>query len=173
MGASSGNILRSTDGNSFNVIPTGFGTDQWDFDCPAPGVCYSASSKDSVLYSSDNGAAWAQRAAGTTGVTYFGIDCVDANTCWIAGTRGQLRKTTDQGANWVRQQPDIPEQVAFNRVRMLDAQHGWAVGCTDYDYTAGECRGAGAVYRTTDGVIWTVAILRNDRADGPVCLRDG
>ena len=38
---------------------------------------------------------------------------------------------------------------------MLDAQHGWAVGCTDYDYTAGECRGAGAVYRTTDGVNWT------------------
>lgn len=154
IGASGGRILRATDGNTFNLITTGFGTDQWDFDCPTTGACYSASSADSVLYSTDAGATWARRTTGSTGAVYYGIDCTDANTCWIAGTDGQIRKTSDKGLNWQRQQTDIPSQITFNRVRMLDAQHGWAVGCTLYDAVNGVCAGAGAVYRTTDGVSW-------------------
>jgi len=39
-------------------------------------------------------------------------------------------------------------------MRMTDAQHGYAVGCSNFSLSTGECVGAGAMYRTTDGVNW-------------------
>ncbi len=37
---------------------------------------------------------------------------------------------------------------------MLDAQHGYAVGCANYDPLTDTCPGGGGIYRTTDGVNW-------------------
>ena len=89
-----GNILRSTEATA-SVCPTGYGTDQWDFDCP-PGVCYSASSKDSVLYSSDNGAAWAQRAPAPP------AQRTSASTAWTPAPAGLRARAASSGRRPIR-----------------------------------------------------------------------
>ena len=76
------------------------------------------------------------------------------NTCWIAGIGGQIYRTTNQGVTWQRQSASIPSQVTFNRVRMADAQHGYAIGCSDSDPDTGACVGSGVMYQTTNGVTW-------------------
>ena len=96
-----------------------------------------------------------RHSVGSDGATFNGVSCTDANTCWVAGTLGELRKTTDGGQTWSTQNVNIPSRVAFNRVRMLDATHGYAVGCSNFDSAAGACRGSGVVYRTTNGADWT------------------
>lgn len=153
-GGSSGNVLRASDGYNVSVLQTGYGTDQNDFACPAAGMCYASASSQGVLVSTDNGLTWAVRSAGAPSPYFNSVACVDANTCWVAGARGQIYRTTDKGVGWQRQSPDIPSQVTFNRVRMADAQHGYAVGCSDSNPTTGVCAGAGVIYQTTDGVNW-------------------
>lgn len=154
VGTSTGNLLRAEDGSTFGKVSTGFGTDQNDLVCPVAGTCYSASSSDSFLVSTDDGANWIRRSVGSDNANFLGIDCVNANTCWIAGTNGELRKTTDGGQTWTPQNSNIPSQVSFNRIDMLDATHGYAVGCSDFNASDGLCHGTGAVYRTTDGSTW-------------------
>src|SRR5690606_1899494 len=45
--------------------------------------------------------------------------------------------------------------MAFERVDMLDATHGYAVGCTQHDPAdIAICTGEGVIYRTDDGQTW-------------------
>ncbi len=160
VGTSAGNLLRSTNGTSFGKVETGYGTDQNDLACPAPNVCYAAAgspsvaTRDAFLSSADDGATWVRHSVGSNGASFYGVSCVDANTCWVAGTLGELRKTADGGQTWTTQNINISSRVVFNRIRMLDATHGYAVGCSNYDDAAGVCRGGGLVYRTVDGQNW-------------------
>lgn len=155
VGTSQGNMLRSTNGTSFTRVDTGYGTDQNDIACPVAGTCYVASSDDSFLSSADDGATWTRHSIGSDAAMFFGVSCTNANTCWVAGTMGELRKTTDGGATWTAQNNNIRFTVSFNKIRMIDATHGFAVGCGNYDNAAGKCLDGGAVYRTTDGSTWT------------------
>lgn len=154
VGGSSGNVLRGTDGYNFTLINTGTRTDQSDFACPAAGICYVAASTGSVLFSADNGLTWGRQFVAPDTIYFNSIDCTDTNTCWVAGTEGQIYRTLNGGSTWQRQSPTIPSQVTFNRIRMADATHGYAVGCTDADPASGACVGVGAIYRTTDGNNW-------------------
>lgn len=154
-GGSSGNILRAADGFNVSVLQTGFGSDQTDFACPAAGICYAAASDKGVLFSANNGQTWVLRSAGAAAPYFNSVACTDASTCWIAGASGMIYRTTDGGSTWQRQSADIPAAVSFNRVRMADAQHGYAIGCSSTNPTTGQCSGGGALYRTTDGVHWT------------------
>ena len=153
-GGSSGFVLRTPDGYNVSALQTGHGADQNDFACPVPGTCYAAAGGQGVLLSTDNGLTWALRPTGAPSPYFNSVACIDANTCWAAGARGQIYRTTNQGVTWQGQNADIPAQVTFNRVRMADAQHGYAVGCSDSAPATGTCAGAGAVYRTTNGVNW-------------------
>ena len=155
IGSSSGRILRATDGFTFTAQDSGSGSDQWDFACPVAGTCYGAAGSDGVLLTTDNGVTWTRQTVSFDGTAYLGISCTDTNTCWIAGTNGRIMFTNNRGVTWQRQQPGIPPQIKFNRIRMLDAQHGYAVGCVSYDPLTDTCSGGGALYRTIDGVSWT------------------
>jgi photosystem II stability/assembly factor-like uncharacterized protein/poly(3-hydroxybutyrate) depolymerase len=143
VGASLGRVLRSTDGVTFDLVQLPGSTDQWDFSCPLPGICYSASSAQSVYVSTDNGQNWSRRQLGSELTIFNGVDCTSLTTCWVVGERGQIWFTNDIGQNWLRQQSDIPASVTFYRVRMADSQHGYAVGA------------GGVVYRTDNGSTWT------------------
>jgi photosystem II stability/assembly factor-like uncharacterized protein len=155
IGSSSGRVLRATDGLNFAAQDTGSGSDQWDFACPIAGTCLGASGGDGVILTTDNGVSWIRQAVSYDNTAYLGIACTDANTCWAAGTNGRIMFTNNRGTTWQRQGLSIPAQVKFNRIRMLDGQHGYAVGCTNYDPVSDTCPGTGGVYRTTDGVTWT------------------
>ncbi len=158
VGGSSGNILRATDGYNFALLNTGTGTDQTDFACPFAGICYSAASAGSVLFSGDNGLTWARQSVAPDTIYFNGIDCTDA---YLLGRRhrGAYYHTLNGGSTWQRQSPTIPYQVTFNRIHMADATHGYAVGCTDTDPESGDCLGVGAIYRTTNGVDWVALQL--------------
>ncbi len=151
-GGSSGNVLRAADGKNVSVLQTGSGTDQTDFACPAAGTCYAVASSKGVLFSSNNGLNWTLRSAGAASPYFNSVACTDANTCWIAGAGGMIYRTTNGGGTWQKQSANISSQVSFNRVRMADAQHGYAVGCSNL--SSEKCAGVGAIYRTTDGVNW-------------------
>jgi hypothetical protein len=140
VGATCNAILRAADGYNFYLVDPGACVVQWDFSCPAAGICYSAANGQSVFRSTDNGLTWTRFQAGVG--KFFGISCTDQNTCWVAGTDGQIFFTNNAGASWQRQQPDIPSSVTFNRIRMYSPTQGYAVGDN------------GAIYRTDDGRSW-------------------
>ena len=111
---------------------------------------------------------------------WYGISCVDTNTCWAAGKNkgrnssgvmkvwGIIEVTRDGGATWTDQAAgnaysaqDIPG-TRFWDIKMADATHGYAVGCQGAfpDFPDGDqpehCTGSGVVYRTDDGMHWTL-----------------
>ncbi|MER2600586.1 MAG: dockerin type I domain-containing protein [Caldilineales bacterium] len=157
------NLLRAEDGINFNAVvandPREFVI--YDFSCPAPGVCYSAA-KQTAFYTANNGATLIRRAAPSA--RYYGIWCTDTNTCWLAGGSNSagdgivyIDKTTDGGATWQRASiTSISGRPRLWNIQMADAQHGYAVGCTQVpDAILETCTGQGLLLRTDDGVTWT------------------
>lgn len=142
IGGGCSRILRSENGVDFYLIEAGGCYDQTDFACPVAGSCYSAAGGPAVYRTTDNGLTWLQRSTGETSAYYQGVACTSANTCWVAGANGLINYTTNGGQNWQRQGPDISSAVSFNRIRMADAQQGYAIG------------DRGVIFRTTDGQNW-------------------
>ncbi len=127
---------------------------KYDITCPASGVCFSSARRGRVYKSFDNGKNWTVH---NTGVdqTLLGIDCVNQYACWAVGDTGLIWKSTDRWATSTRQQPGLPSGMNFERVDMLDATHGYAVGCTQHDPNdIAICTGVGVIYRTDDGQTW-------------------
>ena len=146
-------FLRSTNGvtvagvNAFGCVVKD------DLSCPVAGICYAASKLGRVYTSSNNGASWTARPSGLSN-WLRGIDCTSQNACWAVAEGGVIWHTSNGFLTFERQQSNIPTQVRFDRIDMLDAQHGYAVGCYNYNTTNGTCPGGGAVYRTDDGTTW-------------------
>ena len=101
-----------------------------DISCPTPGVCYAAAKFGRIYASSNNGVSWNIRFTGS-GAWLWGVDCTSQNTCWTVGESGVIWHSTDGFRTYQRQQADIPVQVRFQKVDMVDAQHGYAVGCSN------------------------------------------
>jgi photosystem II stability/assembly factor-like uncharacterized protein len=149
-------FLRSTDGGATSLIGVNDArcSVKYDLSCPTPGVCYSAGTVSRIYKTSNNGASWSRRAI-ENGSILWGIDCTSQATCWTVGEKGQIWHTTDGFTTVQRQQADIPVGVRLQKIDMLDAQHGYAVGCSSHKTSDNTCPGGGAVYRTDDGVTWT------------------
>lgn len=153
------NYLRSTDGVNFDrVVSDQNSLVQWDFACPSPGVCYT-SSKGRAYVSTNDGVNWTRRSVPEAYINdfFYGIDCVDNNTCWMVGRPGRILITYNGGASW--QHANVSFNTPYPRfwhVDMLDAQHGYAVGCDNVTITDPQniCTGQGMIYRTDDGVNW-------------------
>ncbi len=147
-------FLRSTSGVSLIGVDDSTCAVKDDFSCPTPGVCYAAAKFGRIYASSNNGVSWNLRYTGS-GSWLWGVDCTSQNTCWTVGEKGVIWHSTDGFRTYERQQADIPVQVRLQKIDMLDAEHGYAVGCTNYNATDNTCPGGGAVYRTDDGKTWT------------------
>ncbi len=158
------NFLRSTNGTNFygEVANDPREFVVYDFSCPSAGLCYAAA-KQSAFFSSDNGDNWVRRAGPI--VRFYGISCVDNNTCWMAGGSNgnsndgsmQIYRSGDGGFNWQQASatPLTGNRPRFYDIEMVDAQHGYATGCTNApDAILEECTGGGLLMRTTDGVSW-------------------
>jgi hypothetical protein len=158
------NVLRATDGvNFFGVVandPREFVI--YDFSCPSPGVCYTAA-KNTSFFTSNDGASWTRKVVPTG--RYYGIDCTDDLTCWQVGTADGganggpyfIYHTQNGGNNWqLVSAPTAPSgRPRFWNIDMLNAQNGYAVGCTNApDPILETCTGQGLLMRTTDGVNW-------------------
>ena len=147
-------FLRSTNGITFTGVNLSTCAVKDDLSCPTPGVCYAAAKLGRIYASSNNGASWISRPSGN-GAWLWGVDCASQNTCWAVGEGGIIWHTSDGFQTFQRQQADIPAQVRLQKIDMLDAQHGYAVGCGNYRAADNTCPGGGVVYRTDDGVTWT------------------
>lgn len=158
------NFLRSTNGvNFFGVIaddPREFVV--YDFSCPVAGTCYAAA-KQTAFKTTDDGASWTRKALPSG--RYYGIDCTDSNTCWEVGGHNSstsdgvqyIYKTTNGGTDWqlASATPLSGNRPRFWNVDMVDATHGFAVGCSNVpDPVLEVCTGQGILYRTDDGVNW-------------------
>lgn len=157
------NLLRADDGINFNAVvandPREFVI--YDFSCPAAGVCYSAA-KQTAFYTADNGVTLIRRAAPSA--RYYGVWCTDTSTCWLAGGSNSagdsivyIDKTSDGGLTWQRAViAGISGRPRLWNIQMADAQHGYAVGCTNVpDAVLETCTGQGLLLRTDDGTTWT------------------
>ena len=158
------NFLRSTNGtNFFGVIandPREFVV--YDFSCPVAGTCYAAA-KQTAFKTTDDGASWTRKALPSG--RYYGIDCTDTNTCWEVGGHNSstsdgvqyIYKTSNGGTDWqlATATPLSGNRPRFWNVDMVDATHGFAVGCSNApDPVLEVCAGQGLIYRTDDGVNW-------------------
>ena len=158
------NILRATDGVNFNAVvandPREFVV--YDFSCPVPGTCFAAA-KQTVFITTDNGATLIRRALPVG--RYYGIWCTDTNTCWEVGGNNSattdgilyIYRTVDAGQTWqvASSTPLSGNRPRLWNVQMVDAQHGYAVGCTNAaDPILETCTGQGLLLRTDDGVTW-------------------
>jgi photosystem II stability/assembly factor-like uncharacterized protein len=155
----SGSWVRAANGVSFSLIPSPDQVNivQWDIDCPAPGICYSAS-VGRAYYSNNDGASWVVRTVPSAISTrFYGLSCINETTCWMSGNRQRILYTTDRGVTWqpANVQPALGGFPLFWDIKMLDSQRGYAVGCTN---TGAEnvtnCVGEGMIYRTDNGVDW-------------------
>jgi photosystem II stability/assembly factor-like uncharacterized protein len=154
-----GSWVRAANGVNFSLIrsPDQATIVQWDIECPAPGICYSAS-VGRAYYSNNDGVSWAVRSVPSAISTrFYGLSCVNETTCWMSGNRQRILYTTDRGVTWqaANVQPALGGFPLFWDIQMLDGQRGYAVGCTN---TGAEnrtgCVGEGMIYRTDNGVDW-------------------
>lgn len=163
------NFMRSTNGLDFFAVvandPVEFVV--YDFSCPTSQICYSAA-KQSAFRSTDAGASWFRQYSGPE--RYFGIDCIDENRCWeVGGSNGRLSEgggstmgtilyTYNGGQGWLQaafSNPAYGTRPRFYDVDMVDAQHGYAVGCSNAPDSISEiCTGTGIIYATEDGFNW-------------------
>ena len=165
------NFLRATDGLYFTGVVAGGCTVQWDFDCPEPGKCFSAS-KDATYRTTDDGASWARLFTtpytspfGVSG-RYYGVSCTDANTCWMSGKSPNMIYTNDSGASWnLSPMKGLPATAHLWDVFMMDSESGYTVGCNDTDPKLDSCVGEGIVYSTEDGWTWTPVEAPTTTAD--------
>ncbi|HSN78075.1 MAG TPA: hypothetical protein VL334_23625 [Anaerolineae bacterium] len=155
----SGSWIRAANGVTFSLIPSPDETNvvQWDIDCPAPGICYSAS-VHRAYYTNNDGVSWTIRPVPANITTrFYGLSCINETTCWMSGNRQRIIYTTDRGVTWqaANVQPALGGFPLFWDIKMLDSQHGYAVGCTN---TVAEnrtgCEGEAMIYRTDDGLNW-------------------
>jgi photosystem II stability/assembly factor-like uncharacterized protein len=155
----SGSWVRAADGVNFTLIPSPDEVNivQWDIDCPAPGICYSAS-VGRAYYSNNDGVSWAVRTVPSAISTrFYGLSCINETTCWMSGNRQRILYTTDRGVTWqaANVQPALDGYPLFWDIKMLDSQRGYAVGCTNTGAERGTgCDGEGMIYRTDDGLNW-------------------
>lgn len=155
----SGSWIRATNGVNFTLIPSPdqINIVQWDIDCPAPGICYSASVQR-AYYSSNDGASWSVRPVPSNITTrFYGLSCINETTCWMSGNRQRIVYTFDRGATWqaANVQPALGGFPLFWDIHMLDSQRGYAVGCTNTGVeNSTNCLGEGMIYRTDNGVDW-------------------
>jgi photosystem II stability/assembly factor-like uncharacterized protein len=158
------NFLRSTNGVNFYAEiandPREFVV--YDFSCPTPGVCYAAA-KQTAFFTVDNGDNWIRRAA--PAVRFYGIWCTNAVFCWMAGGSNNstsdgvihIYRSVDGGLNWQQASatPLTGNRPRLYNIQMVDALHGYAVGCVNApDAVLEACQGNGLIMRTDDGVNW-------------------
>lgn len=167
-GAAVANWLRSTDGVTFTGIVAREGVNtcfvQWDIDCPAAGLCYSAG-KDYVWRTSNGGRSWNGYFVGQT--RQYGLSCISSSACWMSGKSPFMRSSVNNGQTWTTNNvAGVGSAGLIWDVVMLNAKLGYAVGCDNTD-KSDKCLGKGVMLKTTDGMNWATitAPTRSDMMD--------
>lgn len=100
-------------------------------------VVYAATS-NAILFSSDGGTSWSERAGGARSID---VDAGDAAIVWAVRTNGVVEKSTDAGVTWAA----MPIEGAIERIDAHPRRSAtaFAIGAN------------GLGFRTTDGQRWT------------------
>lgn len=139
IGASSGQILRTGDGSTWEEVPspTTRGLDAISFVDDSTG--YMCGKAGTIIKSTNGGRTWAAVSSGTS-VDLAGIWFVSATEGWVIGRSGLIRKTTDGGASW--HSVTCPVTTDLTDIAFSGSTLGIITGLS------------GVILRTTDGAAW-------------------
>jgi photosystem II stability/assembly factor-like uncharacterized protein len=101
---------------------------------------------NSIYKTTNGGDSWFQLT--NINPTVYGstaVQFVNKDTGWVVGFNGSIIKTTDGGGTWLQQRKNGSDNLYG--VHFIDANTGWAVGCT----ISGEVGPPGLILMTTDG----------------------
>ena len=176
-GGTDNTILRSTDGlnfyNYWPLLPWNVAT--WSAACPTSTICYGGQVGSIMVKSTDAGANWFRAASvvpqaqagnclqdkypadGGIQRRYYGLAFADAKYGWTVGTCGAIHKTINGAAGWIAQNANIPLEVQFREVKLLNKTKAIAAGGSWPDPAIPGDTMHAVVYVTTDGNTWLPA----------------
>ena len=160
-----GTIVKTTDGGvTWTPQPAGVAETLRNVKFVDANNGWTVGTNGTILHTADGGAHWTRQAVASTD-EFRGVAFVSTTQGWATSFhathydyrgeadnwQGSVWHTTDGGTIW-RAQNLPPNASLLNRVKFIDAQHGWIVGVK---YTGNDQYGrpqhAGVVYRTTNG----------------------
>lgn len=120
-------VLKTTDGGASwqsSTLPISGNLVQ--IDVVDAQTVYVVGAQGSVFRTVNGGDKWTQVRSDDTKF-YTGVSFVSATEGWVTGNApATILHTTDAGAHWETQ--SVPGEADPARIRMIDAQNGWAVG---------------------------------------------
>jgi photosystem II stability/assembly factor-like uncharacterized protein len=142
-------FFRTTDGGkNWTHHPHDFSSNHFVFLDAGTGWMVNNGSVDALVKTMDGGQTWQRQ---ELGIDYDRLDRIvfwDENTGWVASSHGELWYTTDGGEIWI--EGHIPgDRLA---IAFVDAQHGWAVGRTNW--MAGTGQRTSLAYTNDGGQTW-------------------
>jgi photosystem II stability/assembly factor-like uncharacterized protein len=163
--AYTGTIIKTTDGGAtWAPQPADVTETLRNVDFLDTNTGWAVGTNGTILYTADGGADWTRQVVASTD-EFRGVAFVNATQGWATSFhathydyqgeaddwRGSIWHTNDGGLTWQAQ--TLPDNASLlNRIKFIDAQHGWAVGV---EYTGNDQYGrpqhAGIVYRTING----------------------
>jgi photosystem II stability/assembly factor-like uncharacterized protein len=160
-----GTIIKTTDGGATWIAqPAGMAETLRNVQFLDANTGWAVGENGALLHTTDGGAHWARQTAASTD-DFRGVAFVSATQGWATSFhathydssgeadnwQGSVWHTTDGGATWQAQ--TVPSGASLlNRIKFIDAQHGWAVGIKYMgDDQYGYPQHAGIVYRTVNG----------------------
>lgn len=126
--ATGGNlVIKTTDGGATwksTSLPVNGNLVQ--IDVVNPQTVFVVGAQGSVFRTTNGGGKWAQ-VRSDSDKYYTGVSFVSESEGWVTGNAPPtILHTTDAGAHWESQ--PVPGEADPARIRIVDAQHGWAVG---------------------------------------------
>lgn len=104
---------------------------------------FDAGSPTQIAYSDDSGVTWTTVAVNAVNGSYvptrFSLHAFDRNDIWVGTNNGYIYHSEDAGLSWDVQSAAVIHSGAWNTIRFIDSDVGWAGGA------------ANVIARTLDG----------------------
>lgn len=119
-----GNILYSSDGNTFGKQTSSVTSELYDVDFISSTKGWVVGRFGVILATADGGKTWIRQKSGKE-TTLLALHAKDQNHAWAVGEWGTILHTED-GQTWITQDREVDN--IYNDVFFVDLDYGWVVG---------------------------------------------